>query len=97
MIPMAAWRWRCTAPTEAGVHLALLSHAVAFAKENATVCPIFLDDPFDRTDGLDRTAQFQALVGSLPSRQVVFLLSEPRDIDALRSTGQVDKELEIRG
>ena len=83
--------------TEAEVHQALLSHAVAFAKENARVCPIFLDDPFGPIDDLDRNAQFEALVGSLPSRQVVFLLSDPRDIAALRSTGKVDKELEIRG
>jgi hypothetical protein len=83
--------------TETEVHLALLSHAVAFAKENTKVCPIFLDDPFDPTDVLDRTRLFQALVEWLPSRQVVFLLSDHRDIAALRSTGTVDKELEIRG
>lgn len=83
--------------SETEVRLALLSHAVAFAKENAKVCPIFLDDPFDGVDGRDRTGSFEALVAMLPSRQVVFLLSDHEDIAALRSTGKVDKELEIHG
>jgi hypothetical protein len=83
--------------TGAEVQQAVLSHAVAFAKENVKVCPIFLDDPFGLVDGADRNALFNALVGALPSRQVVFLLSDQRDIAALRSTERIDKELEIRG
>ncbi len=83
--------------TETEVRLALLSHAVAFAKESAKVCPIFLDDPFGQADELDHAALFKRIVEMLPSRQVVFLLSGQKDIADLRSTGRVDKELEIRG
>jgi hypothetical protein len=83
--------------TESDVQLALLSHALAFAKENAKVCPLFIDDPFSTVDAPDRGPLFRAILDALPARQLVFLLSDERDIAALRATGRVDKELEIRG
>jgi hypothetical protein len=79
------------------LRLAALSHALAFSRETTGVCPLFLDDPLDGVRGGDRKAFYSAILGSLPSKQVVFLLSDPEDIDALRYTGKVDKELEIRG
>ena len=85
------------AMTPEQMRLAALSHALAFARESTGVCPLFLDDPLDGVMGGDRKAFYSAILEALPSKQVVFLLSELEDIDALRSTGKVDKELEIRG
>ncbi|MDW5561732.1 MAG: AAA family ATPase [Methanomassiliicoccus sp.] len=79
------------------VRLAVLSHALAFARESAGICPIFLDDPLQGVSGGDRGRIFANLLDSLPKKQVVLLLSDPQDIEALRATGRVDKELEIRG
>jgi hypothetical protein len=82
-------------PSEAEVRLALLCHALAFARENAPVCPIIMADPLG--DSADRPEQYRHILDLFPSRQLIFLLSDPGDIAALRSTGRVDKELEIRG
>jgi hypothetical protein len=79
------------------VRLAVLSHALAYARESTGVCPLFLDDPFDGVSGGDRRGMFTEVLDALPSKQVVFLLSDPEEVEALRSTGRVDKELEIRG
>lgn len=79
------------------VRMAVLSHALAFARESTGVCPLFLDDPLDGVRGGDRKAFYSVILEALPSKQVVFLLSNQEDIDVLRSTGKVDKELEIRG
>lgn len=35
--------------SEEEVRIALLSHALAFARENARICPILMVDPFDRS------------------------------------------------
>jgi hypothetical protein len=79
------------------IHLALLSHALAFAKESARVCPIFIDDPFSGVSDQDRQRLFNALLDAMKGCQLIFLLSEGMDTAALRATGRVDKELEIRG
>jgi hypothetical protein len=79
------------------VRMAVLSHAIAFAGEGAVVCPIFLDDPLEGAGSIERGGLFSAMLDFLRKRQVVLLLSDPADIDALRATGRVDKELEIRG
>lgn len=79
------------------VRMALLSHALAFAKEGGLDCPIFLDEPLAGVGSPDRPKLFNELIDFLPGRQVVFLLSRPEDIEALRGTGRVDKELEIWG
>jgi hypothetical protein len=75
---------------------AVLSHALAYAKEHATVCPLFLDDPLANSGALDRHRAFSEIVRALPSRQLIFILSDPLDVEALRGIGP-DKELEIRG
>lgn len=82
-------------PSETGVRLALLCHALAFARENAPVCPIILADPLGESS--DRPEQYRHILDMFPSRQLIFLLSDEGDIAALRSTGRVDKEIEIRG
>jgi hypothetical protein len=79
------------------LRVALLSHALAFAKENAKVCPVFIDDPFGGVDGAERRGMFDAILEAMNGRQLIFLLSEEREAAALRATGKVDKELEIRG
>jgi hypothetical protein len=75
---------------------AVLGHALAYAKEHATVCPLFLDDPLACAGSLSRPNTFAEIVRALPSRQLIFILSDPRDIEALREIGP-DKELEIHG
>jgi hypothetical protein len=79
------------------VQLAVLGHAIAFAGEGMGVCPLFLDDPLEGARAGDRKELFSAVLDSLQGKQVVFLLSDQEDIDSLRATGRVDKELEIRG
>lgn len=79
------------------VRLAVLSHALAFAREGTGVCPIFLDDPLEGTGNIERGGLFAAMLDTFQTKQVVLLLSDLADIEALRSTGRVDKELEIRG
>lgn len=79
------------------VGMAVLSHALAFARESTGMCPLFLDDPLEGMEGGDRRSMFRGILDALPSKQVVFLFSDRRDVEALRSTGRVDKELEIRG
>jgi len=79
------------------VRLAVLCHAIAFVQESAGDCPLFLDDPLDGTGDGDRRSMFSRILETIPSMQVIFLLSDPQDIEALRSSGRVDKELEIRG
>ncbi len=81
-------------PTTTEVRLALLSHALAFARENAPVCPVIMVDPLGEVGDAHR---YEEILDSLPSRQLVFLLADAGSIDALRATGRVDKELEIRG
>lgn len=79
------------------VRLAVLSHALAFARESTGVCPMFLDDPLEGARAGDRKGMFSAILDALPSKQVVLLLADPEDVAALRSMDRVDKELEIRG
>lgn len=83
--------------TQEQVRLAVLCHALAFARESTGMCPIFMDDPLEGARGDDLERLFDLVLDGLPSKQAVFLLSDPDDIDALRSTGRVGKELEIRG
>jgi hypothetical protein len=83
--------------TRSDLQLALLSHALSFAKENAKVCPIIIDDPLSGVEAADRKGLFDAILDALPSRQLIFLLSDEGDVAALRATGRIDKELEIRG
>ncbi len=82
-------------PSVSEVRLALLSHALAFARENAPVCPVIMADPLG--ESVERPERYRHILDLFPSRQLIFLLSDAEDIDALRSTGRVDKELEIRG
>lgn len=82
-------------PSQSQARLALLSHALAFARENAPVCPVIMVDPLGESH--DLMEQYRHILDLFPSRQLIFLLSDARDIHALRSTGRVDRELEIRG
>jgi len=82
-------------PSLSEVRLALLSHALAFARENAPVCPVIMADPLG--ESVERPEQYRHILDLFPSRQLIFLLSDADDIEALRSTGRVDRELEIRG
>jgi hypothetical protein len=79
------------------VRLAVLSHALAFAGQSTGVCPLVLDDPLEGVGPEGHGELFMTMLDALPSRQIVILLSDPGDIATLRSTGRVDKELEIRG
>ena len=87
----------CGPLDEGDLHLALLALALAFAKENGRTCPVLLDDPFGPAGDRDRMALFGPVLEAMDGRQLVFLLSDELDALALRSTGRVDKELEIRG
>ncbi|MBI0584559.1 MAG: AAA family ATPase [Methanomassiliicoccus sp.] len=79
------------------VRTAVLCHALAFARENYGVCPILMEDPLRCVEAEDRQGMFSEIIRSMGSRQVVFLLSDQADIEAVRATGRVDRELEIWG
>lgn len=83
--------------TEEEVRMALLSHALAFARENGRVCPIIMVDPFGDSCREDRARSYSEMLDVFPDRQLILLLSDPLDVVALRSTGNVKKEVEIRG
>lgn len=87
----------CGPLSEEDVHLAILSHALAFSRENARVCPLLLDDPLGEVGLGEETRLYAEIIDLLPMRQLIFLLASFEQASALRSTGRVDKELEIRG
>ncbi len=81
------------------VRMALLAHALGFIKahDREGSCPIFLDEPFHGMGADLKGRALPAVLSFLEGRQVIFLLSDPSEVEALRATGTVDKELEIWG
>lgn len=79
------------------VAAAVLCHALAYAKENGSVCSVLIEDPMHAMRESDPFPVFAETVASFPSQQLVFLLSRAEDLAAVRVTGRVRRELEIRG
>lgn len=81
------------------VQMALLAHSLGFIKahDRDGNCPIFLDDPFHGMGAELKGRALRAMLNFFEGRQVIFLLSDPSEVEALRAAGAVDKELEIWG
>jgi hypothetical protein len=75
----------------------VLAAALAFARESCPGVPIILDEPFMGMDGDAMARTAEAVAEFMDGRQLVLLLSEASEIEAMRSTGRVGKELEIKG
>ncbi|NLI74626.1 MAG: hypothetical protein GX369_07675 [Euryarchaeota archaeon] len=78
-------------------HAMTLAAAIAFARENCSGIPIFLDEPFEKmnSDIIEQVAD--AILEFMDGYQLVILLSNKDDVEKVRSSGRVDKELEIKG
>lgn len=91
---------QCLEPERMGPleqYFLVLSTALAFARESCPHVPVIMDDPFA---GLDKEAAeraAEAVTEFMEGRQLVLLLSEPAEAAAVRATGRMEKELEIRG
>lgn len=89
-----------SSPAAVGPHelrVALLSHALGFAKENERTCPIILDEPFHSLGPDVKERTISVLLDFLAGRQVIFLLSNEEEVAVLRASGRLDRELEIWG
>lgn len=75
----------------------VLSSALAFARESCPGVPVILDEPFEGMGIHAAGRAAEAVAGFMEGHQLVLLLSDANAIDAMRSTGKVDKELEIKG
>lgn|GEM_PF-1117189 len=91
---------QCYAPERLGPaehHLLLLASALAFARESCPAVPVILDEPFEGLDEVTAERAVEAVTEFMAGRQLILLLSKPAEVAAVRATGRVDKELEIRG
>ncbi|HHT74517.1 MAG TPA: AAA family ATPase [Methanomassiliicoccaceae archaeon] len=75
----------------------VLASALAFARENCPGSPVILDEPFKELGEQAAWRAAEAVAEFMDGHQLVLLLSEQNEIEALRSTGRLRKELEIMG
>ncbi len=75
----------------------VLSSALAFARESCPGVPVILDEPFEGMSEHTAGRAAEAVAEFMEGRQLVLLLSGTNAIEVMRSTGKVDKELEIKG
>lgn len=78
-------------------HAVVLASALAFARESCPGVPVILDEPFKGLAGNEAARASEAVAVFMEGRQLIVLLSDVAEIDALHATGKVGKELEIKG
>ena len=78
-------------------HAVVLASALAFARESCPGVPVILDEPFKGLAGSEAARASEAVAVFMEGCQLIVLLSDVAEIDALHATGKVGKELEIKG
>lgn len=77
--------------------LMILSAALAFARESCPGIPIILDEPFLGLDDATMERAVKVVTEFMDGHQVIFLLSRPSEIEAVRAIDHLEKEIEVRG